>query len=125
MPGSTLQSQGGSVRASRDPRWSRTRLLELGAAHRAPEAPGIVLLIPNPKSWPRRVWAGATVNIQERLDHMLRTPEDDPALEQLLEPYPRNVSFRYLVVRDPERREAVLRAISASAPPSAMPSGPL
>jgi len=78
--------------------WSEPQLLEVGAAHQAPSAPGIVVLFPNDKSRAPTVWAGVTPNIQDRLDEMLRCPQDDQVLEDMLAPYPRDVSFRYLVV---------------------------
>lgn len=102
--------------AKRDAAWSRAELLELSAAHRAPEAPGVILLSPGHSTGKRRaLWAESSLNIRERLDEMLRTPQDDPALEALLEVYPRDLRFRCLVVHDPERRERLARGLSTKA----------
>jgi CBS domain-containing protein len=86
--------------------WNQTDLLELDAAHHAPEAPGIILLIPSfaPSANPV-VWAEATENIRERLDQMLRTPQEDPRLESLLEVYPRTIRFRCIPMHDARQRE--------------------
>lgn len=98
-------------------RWSQPELLEICAAHRAPRAPGIVLLFPNDRSKPSTFWAGVTPNIQERLDEMLRSPQDDVMLEDMLAPYPRDLSFRYLVVPSARRRARLLKSISAAQGP--------
>lgn len=100
---------------SRRQRWSEPELLEICAAHRAPRAPGILLLFPNDKSSPSTFWAGVTPNIRERLDEMLRSPQDDLVLENMLAPYPRDLSFRYLVVPSARRRARLLQSISAAA----------
>jgi CBS domain-containing protein len=86
--------------------WNETDLLELSAAHRAPEAPGIILLSPSfaPSANPV-VWAEATENMRERLDQMLRNPQEDPRLESILEVYPRTVRFRCLTMHDAGQRE--------------------
>jgi hypothetical protein len=98
--------------AQRDLAWSNAELLELGAAHRAPEAPGIILLSPGVDTEGRRpVWVEASVDIRERLDQMLRNPQDDPKLEALLAAYPRSVRFRCSIVRGAERRERLARAL--------------
>lgn len=100
----------------RDAAWSRAELLELSAAHRAPEAPGVILLSPGSSTGERRVlWAESSANIRERLDQMLRTPQEDPALEALLDVYPRDLRFRCLVVHDPERRERLARGLCTRA----------
>src|SRR5688572_30558839 len=76
----------------RDELWDRAEVLDLGAAHRAPEGPGIILLSPGlDERKRRRVWAESTDNLRERLDQMLREPQDDEALEAMLEVYPRTV----------------------------------
>lgn len=103
--------------SSRRQKWSDPELLDIGAAHRAPQAPGIVLLFPNDKSQPSTFWAGVTPNIQERLDEMLRSPQDDLVLENLLAPFPRDLSFRYLVVPSARRRARLLKSIAASPKP--------
>lgn len=96
--------------------WSAPVVLEIGEAHRAPAAPGIILLMPGADGGNRRqVWAESTPDIQERLDQMLRSPQDDAALESMLEAYPRTVRFRYLVVPDAEQRERLARAIQSMA----------
>jgi CBS domain-containing protein len=96
----------------RDERWEDAELLELGAAHRAPEAPGIILLSPGVDATSRRiVWAEATENMRERLDHMLRNPQSDARLEAMLDVYPRTLRFRCLTVYDVEQRESLASAL--------------
>jgi CBS domain-containing protein len=107
---------GSSGLAKRDAAWSRAELLELSAAHRAPEAPGVILLSPGRSMGKTRaLWAESSVNIRERLDQMLRTPQDDPALEAMLDVYPRDLRFRCLVVHDAERRERLARGLRTRA----------
>lgn len=103
--------------------WSEPELLDICAAHRAPRAPGIVLLFPNDKSKPSTFWAGVTPNIQERLDEMLRSPQDDLLLENMLAPYPRDVSFRYLVVPSSRRRARLLKSITGAPQPAEAQAG--
>jgi len=92
----------------RDPDWEHADILELGAAHRAPEAAGIILLSPGfDENHRRRVWAESTINMRERLDQMLREPQDEESLEALLEEYPRAVRFRCLAVEDEAQRETL------------------
>jgi CBS domain-containing protein len=94
--------------------WSRGALLNLDSAHHAPQAPGIILFDPGGGgAHPNIVWAEAAENIRERLDQMLREPQDEPVLEQLLGAYPRSVIFHVLVVAEPERRARVLRSLRA------------
>jgi CBS domain-containing protein len=96
----------------RDFSWDEAELLELGAAHRAPEAPGIVLLSPGLDSSAKRiVWAEATDNVRERLDQMLRSPQEDPRLEAILEVYPRSARFRCLTMYDAGQRERLAGAL--------------
>ena len=96
----------------RDERWEDAEVLELGAAHRAPEAPGISLLSPGLDATSRRiVWAEATANMHERLDQMLRNPQSDPRLEAMLDVYPRTLRFRCLTVYDNEQRESLASAL--------------
>jgi CBS domain-containing protein len=94
--------------------WSRSALLDLESIHHAPAAPGIILLDPGtPGGRPNVVWVEAATNIRERLDEMLRLPQEEPVLEQVLGVHPRTVSFRALVVTDPERRARLLRSLGA------------
>jgi CBS domain-containing protein len=94
--------------------WSRGALLNLDSVQHAPTAPGIILFDPGGSgARPNIVWAEAADNIRERLDEMLREPQDEPALEELLGAYPRSVIFHVLVVTDPERRARVLRSLRA------------
>jgi CBS domain-containing protein len=96
----------------RDERWEDAEVLEVGAAHRAPEAPGIILLSPGVDATSRRiVWAEATSNMHERLDHMLRNPQADPRLEAMLDVYPRTLRFRCLTIYDTEQRESLASAL--------------
>lgn len=92
--------------------WSKAEVLELSAAHRAPAAPGVILLGPGSSSGSKRaLWVEASPDIRERLDQMLRMPQDDPRLEALLDVYPRDLRFRCLVVHEPERRERLARGL--------------
>jgi CBS domain-containing protein len=94
--------------------WSRGVLLNLDFAHHTPALPGIILLDPGgPKSKPNIVWVEEAQNIRERLEEMLRMPQNDPALEALLAEYPRRVIFRALVVRDEDRRARLVRSLRA------------
>jgi CBS domain-containing protein len=106
-------THAGSRDAGRDA-WSHGALLDIDAAHHAPAAPGVILLGPGePGEKLNFVWAEATSNIRERLDEMLRMPQDESALEAALGQYPRRVTFRALVVSDPERRARLVRALRA------------
>jgi CBS domain-containing protein len=101
-----------SAAHERDLGWNEAELLELGAAHRAPAAPGIILLSPGfDQSAKRVVWAEATENMRERLDRMLRNPQQDERLESILEVYPRTARFRCLTVFDTSQRERLARAL--------------
>lgn len=98
--GDTSPEQAGNVA------WDHADILEVGAAHRAPEGPGVILLSPGiDDSRKRRVWAESSDNMRERLDQMLRQPQDDSGLESMLEGYPRTVRFRCLTVEDEAQRE--------------------
>ena len=93
--------------------WSRGALLNLDSVHHAPQAPGIILFDPGGSARPNIVWAEAADNIRERLDQMLREPQDEPVLEQLLGAYPRSVVYHVLVVTDADRRSRLLRSLRA------------
>jgi len=94
--------------------WSRGALLDLDSVHHVSPSPGIILLDPGAgDARPNIVWAEACDNVRERLDEMLRQPQDDAALEELLGAYPRRVIFHVLVVHDPERRARLLRSLRA------------
>ena len=94
--------------------WSRGMLLDVDAAHHAPALPGVILLDPGgAESKPNIVWVEAAENIRERLDEMLRLPQDDPALEALLAVHPRRVIFRAQAVPDPARRARLVRSLRA------------
>jgi len=96
----------------RDAAWDRADILELGAAHRAPAGPGIILLSPGlDETKRRRVWAESAANMRERLDQMLREPQDEEGLEAILEVYPRTVRFRCLTIGDAARREQLVGAL--------------
>ena len=92
--------------------WSEAELLELGAVHRAPGVPGVILLSPGFDQRARRiVWAEATENMRERLDQMLRSPQDDERLESILAVYPRTARFRCLTIGDPPQRTRLASAL--------------
>jgi len=57
------------------------------------------------------VWAEATPNMRERLDQMLRSPQDDPRLEAMLDVYPRTLRFRCLTIYDAEQRQSLASAL--------------
>lgn len=100
-----------------DGSWRGAALLELGAVHATSDAPGVVMLSPGfDTSGERIVWAEPTLNMRERLDEMLRNPQDDPQLEAMLGVYPRTLVFRCLTMYDPERREELARAMSNVGP---------
>jgi CBS domain-containing protein len=92
--------------------WDDAPLLELGAAHRVSEAPGIILLSPGLDASAKRVvWAEPVTDMRERLDQMLCKPQDDTRLEAILEAYPRNVRFRCLAMYDAEQRSQLASAL--------------
>lgn len=93
--------------------WSRGSVLELDAVHHVPSAPGVILLGPHDDLEGRHaLWVEATHDMRERLDAMLRLPQEDPELEALLSIYPRTLRFRALVVHELDRRERMVRAIA-------------
>jgi CBS domain-containing protein len=92
--------------------WSRGALLSLESIQQASTLPGLILLDPGGAGGrPNIVWVEAAANIRERLDDMVLKPQDEPVLEHLLEPYPRTVIFRSLVILDPERQARLLRSL--------------
>jgi CBS domain-containing protein len=96
----------------REAAWDGADVLELGAAHRAPEAPGIILLSPGlDESKKRLVWAEPATNMRERLDQMLREPQDEQGLEAMLDVYPRTVRFRCLTIQDEAQRQQLADAL--------------
>jgi CBS domain len=95
-----------------DASWDEAEVLDVASAHRAPESPGIVLLSPGLDASKKRVvWAEASTNMRQRLDQMLREPQDDEGLEAILEVYPRSVRFRCLTMHDESQREEVAGAL--------------
>lgn len=120
-----LEGEGaGAAGYARELRWSRAELFELGAAHRAPEAPGVLLLSSGANTGAKRsLWAESTSNIRERLDQMLRNPQDDARLESMLEVYPRELYVRHLVVHDSGRRERLARALANMVRAASAPAG--
>jgi CBS domain-containing protein len=96
----------------REGAWSHAAILELGSAHRAPEAAGVILLSPGlDENNKRLVWAEATLDMRERLDQMLREPQENESLEAILQAYPRNVRFRCLTIEDEAQREQLADAL--------------
>jgi len=96
------------------PRGARARGLhfDLDAVQHTPGAPGVILLSRSDDAEGKRpVWAEATDNLRERLDEMLRMPQQEPKLEALLADYPRMLHFRALIIRDPARRARFARAL--------------
>jgi hypothetical protein len=92
--------------------WDEAEILDIAAAHRAPESPGIILLSPGLDTSKKRVvWAEASANMRQRLDRMLREPQDDEGLEAILEAYPRSVRFRCLTMHDEAQREELAGAL--------------
>lgn len=95
-----------------DVAWSNAEYLELGAAHSAPAAPGLIVLCAEADTEAKRpLWAESSLDIRERLDQMLRNPQEDANLEALLAVYPRTLRFRTLVVHDARRRARLARAL--------------
>jgi CBS domain-containing protein len=107
LHGSRTQTNG-----SPEEGWDAAELLELSAVHRAPEAPGIVLLCSGLDKDERRiVWAEAAENMRERLDEMLRNPQANPQLETLLNVYPRTLRFQCLTVHDETQRKQLASSL--------------
>lgn len=105
-----------TVRRS-DESWDRADYLEVGAVHRAPEAPGIILLSPGLGKDARHiVWAEAADNMRERLDEMLRTPQDDLQLESLLDVFPRTLRFQCVTVFDDQQRKQMAESLARAEP---------
>jgi CBS domain-containing protein len=93
--------------------WSEAAFLSTDGVHRAPAAPGLLLISHTDDADVRSaVWVESSENVQERLDEMLRMPQSDLRLERLLTPYPRTLRFRVLVMHDRERRERLAAAIA-------------
>jgi CBS domain-containing protein len=96
----------------RESAWTHAEILELGSAHRAPAAAGVILMSPGlDENNKRLVWAEATPDMRERLDQMLREPQEDESLEAILQEYPRSVRFRCLTIEDEAQREQVADAL--------------
>jgi CBS domain-containing protein len=105
---------GASEPAPASSRWSSSQMFYLDALAHVPTAPGVILMSSvGDAAHTKFVWAESTLNLRERLDDMLRRPQSDPVLEDLLYAYPRMLSFRVLVVSDLSRRERVVRALQA------------
>jgi hypothetical protein len=124
--GAVLGVEGGLANThERDAAWDGADILELGAAHRAPAAPGVILLSPGvDENEQRRIWAESAGNMRERLDQMLREPQDEEGLESILQVYPRSVRFRCLAIEDEAQREQLADALcnigrNSSRPPRA------
>ena len=101
-----------ALQHARDVAWEQADVLELSAAHRAPDGPGIILLSPGlDESKKRRIWAESAPNMRERLDQMLREPQAEEGLESILEVYPRSVRFRCLTIEDEAQREQLADAL--------------
>jgi CBS domain-containing protein len=92
--------------------WFASEFLHLGSVGHVPSAPGVIVL-ESVGEEAKVLWAESALNVRERLDEMLRLPQEDPVLEGLLAVYPRMVAFRVLLVDDEERRARVLRAVEA------------
>jgi len=112
-PSSSREETGVSWPPSTSHGWSPNRTLDLEAIGRAPTEPGIILLSQGgQENW--GVWAEATSNIRERLDGMLRLPQNDAQLETLLDVYPRTLQFQCAVVHDPVERGRLLHTVQNS-----------
>jgi CBS domain-containing protein len=100
-----------------DEGWDAAELLELGAVHRASEAPGVILLASALEAGnPRILWAEGVENMRARLDEMLRTPQQDPRLESLLAVYPRTLRFQCLTVHDEAQRNELAFSLKWPSP---------
>lgn len=94
--------------------WSPSVSFDLDAVGHIPAAPGIIVLLPAEEGPnPALLWAEATSNLHERLDQMLRLPQESPELEALLGVYPRKLAVRVLVIAEGKRRDRILRTLHA------------
>jgi CBS domain-containing protein len=110
----------GVDRSDRSPRtpapghWSPSVWFSLDAVGHIPAAPGIIVLAGADQGpHPALSWVEATSNLHERLDEMLRLPQQSTELEALLGVYPRKLVLRVLIIPDGRRRDRVLRALHA------------
>lgn len=107
-----VDRSAGSSRAPVPGHWSPSVSFDLDAVAHIAAVPGIIVLIRAEGGLhPQLLWAEATSNLHERLDEMLRLPQEAPELEALLSVYPRKLALRVLIVADGKRRERTLRAL--------------
>jgi len=92
--------------------WSPSVWFNLDSVGHIPAAPGIIVLArADEGSHPGLLWVEATSNLHERLDEMLRLPQQSAELEALLGVYPRKLVLRVLIVPEGKRRDRILRAL--------------
>jgi CBS domain-containing protein len=94
--------------------WSPSVWFNLDAVGHVPPAPGIIVLARADEGLHSAVlWVEATSNLHERLDEMLRLPQQSAELEALLGVYPRKLLVRVLIIPEGKRRDRILRSLHA------------
>jgi CBS domain-containing protein len=92
--------------------WTDDTRLDEGKVDRAPDAPGVLVLLQDYPKMPRRiVWAEATGNVRTRLIDLLSLPQDDPELRIWLRDR-EHLQFRAAAVADSELRASVARTLT-------------
>jgi len=105
--------------------WSDLTELEVDHADTAPDGPGLLVLVYDPKGRPSvPVWAESAPNVRTRVHEMLSLPQDDhPWLARILREDRRGLRFRAASVADPRARaEALERARTEVASASGLPA---
>jgi hypothetical protein len=92
--------------------WSDDELLEADRLGKAPEGPGVIVLVRGGRrAWEVPVWVEACERVRTRLDELLSIPQSDsPALAALLSHG--DLRFRAASVPDAAKRARIVEVLS-------------
>ena len=102
--------------------WTDDLPLELDATARAPQGPGLLVLVRGVAGHPdAKVWAEAPMDVRSRILEMLSFGTWEPApLQKLLE-HPTSLRFRATAIADAHERGRALRKLARELPPIGRP----